>query len=707
MFTARKATGSAKGGAADAYQRKKAAAAARSARESEAGRDIAPLPAVVNPKRREKACKSLLEFCKYFPERFSLEFSPDHIEVINTAQEVIERGGTTPIAMPRGFGKTQICITACEWATMTGRRKYLPLVGANLKAAKRLIETIKKDLLTNALLFEDFPEVCYPIRRMDDRANRCKGQRLAGAKTWMVWEADRIVLPTVAGSAASSAVILVSSLNSTSLRGSNFSRAADGQVVRPDLVILDDVQDDRIAANPIRVEKVLETINGTVLGMAGPDSKIAVLAPCTVIRPDDVADQLLDRKRNPDWCGKIYKLVYEMPSNMTLWDEYAHIRAESLRADGTIKAATEFYRQHRAEMDAGARVAWEARFQDGELSAIQHAMNLYYRNPATFAAEYNNAPLVADEAKVQLNREDLLVSRLNGLNPMAVPAWATHLVAHIDLQKTLLYWMVCAFADDFTGAVIDYGAWPDQKRRYFTLGEAPRPFSSVIPGARLDGQIRQALESCVDELVAKTYLRDGGAPVSLQRVGVDTGFKQDPIYDWARTSKHRPIVLPTRGLAIGVKNKPLAEYFRKPGDRYGYHWRIPSPPPSQVVRTLQIDTNFWKSFVADRLRLAVGDRGAITFYGKRGADHRMLADHLTAEKCFPLRLDTGRELEEWAIKPGKPDNHYWDTLVGCAAIASHEGATVLASETEKPKPRKKFRSYDEWRRDRFGGGRRS
>ena len=81
------------------------------------------------------------------------------------------------------------------------------------------------------------------------------------------------------------------------------------------------------------------------------------------------------------------------PTNETLWQRYAEIRAEGLRAGDGGAAGTEFYRENRAAMDEGADVAWAERFNHDELSAIQHAMNLKLQDEAAFFAEYQNEPL--------------------------------------------------------------------------------------------------------------------------------------------------------------------------------------------------------------------------------------------------------------------------------------------------------------------------
>ena len=52
-----------------------------------------------------------------------------------------------------------------------------------------------------------------------------------------------------------------------------------------------------------------------ILGMAGPGQKIAALVCCTVIRPGDMADNVLDRKKHPQWQGERTKMVDSFPSN--------------------------------------------------------------------------------------------------------------------------------------------------------------------------------------------------------------------------------------------------------------------------------------------------------------------------------------------------------------------------------------------------------
>src|SRR5690606_12752832 len=101
---------------------------------------------------------------------------------------------------------------------------------------------------------------------------------------------------------------------------------------------------------------------GAILGLAGPGQKIAGLMTVTVVRPDDLADRLLDRDKHPQWQGERTKMVYAFPADEALWARYAEIRAEGLRADRGLSQATAFYKRNRRKMDAGTSVAWPARF---------------------------------------------------------------------------------------------------------------------------------------------------------------------------------------------------------------------------------------------------------------------------------------------------------------------------------------------------------
>ena len=105
-------------------------------------------------------------------------------------------------------------------------------------------------------------------------------------------------------------------------------KRSDGRSVRPSLVVIDDPQTSESAGSLEQTRKRVRVLAGDILGLAGPGLKISGIMPCTIIRPGDMADIILNRNTHPDWNGEKTKMVYKFPTNMKLWDEYAELRAE-------------------------------------------------------------------------------------------------------------------------------------------------------------------------------------------------------------------------------------------------------------------------------------------------------------------------------------------------------------------------------------------
>lgn len=663
------------------YESIKEAANKRSKKISSASRDIGPLPAVVNPQRKESCRLDFRAFCeRYFPAVFHLPWSSDHIKVINKMQAAILEGGLFALAMPRATGKTVLALTACLWALLYGHRRFVALIAASEEAATDLLDDIKAEIETNSALAEDFPEVCHPIRSLDGIVNRSAGQLVNGERTRIEWTAKRLVLPTIEGSAASGGIVRVAGITGR-IRGMKVTRPSDGASVRPDCCIVDDPSTDESARSPSQCTQRLNVVNGAILGLAGPGEKIAGFMPCTVICKGDLADQILDPEKSPEWQGERTKLVYSFPSNTKWWDSYAEVLADSFRAGRGLADATELYRREREIADAGAVVAWPQRFNPDELSAIQHAMNLKLRDEVSFAAEYQNEPISLDASETESLTAEILESKVNGLPVGVVPQSATRVVSFIDVQKKCLYWMVCAFSDDFTGSVIDYGAYPDQGQSYFTLADVKQTLARSNPGTTLDAQLYAGLNAVGDRVLSKVWLREDGLEMRIERCMVDTawGESSDIVRQFCRQSKHAAILLPSIGRGVTADRKPLSEYKHIPGDRWGWCWYMGADP---TKRHVLIDVNSWKSFVAGRISLPMGTKGGITIYGTKASQHRMLIDHLLAEYSIPT-TGMGRTVNVWKLRPSR-DNHWWDCLVGCAVAASERGAKAIGHDGNIP-----------------------
>ena len=682
------------------YAEKKRRQAERNAAEVRAAQDIAPLPEVADPERKQEGIESFQRFCEiYFPEVFYLPWSPDHLRVIAKIERAVRTGGLFALAMARGSGKTVSCQMAVLWAAVTGQTPFVTLIAASADRAKDLLETIKTWLETNALLNADFPEVCYPIQCLERITNRQKGQKCDGEPTRIEWASDKIVLPTITDSAASGVVITCCGMKGSDIRGQNHARA-DGKVVRPQLVMVDDPQTTESAWSPIQSQRREAILAGDVLGMAGPGKKIAGLMACTVIRPEDMADNILDRDKHPEWQGERTKMVYEFPTNEKLWARYAEIRGDSLRNDGDGSEATRFYQENREAMDAGSRVAWPERFNEDEISAIQHAINLRIRDEAAFFAEYQNEPILETIGEEMLTAEEI-AAKTNGYARGMVPISCNHLTMFIDVQQKALYWLIAGWDDAFSGNIIDYGTWPDQKRDYFTLRDIRKTLAMASPGAGLEGSIYKGLEQLCGELLTKTFHREDGAELRVVRCLIDANWGQstDVVYQFCRQSAHAAVLMPSHGKYVGASSVPFSDYRRKKGDQVGLHWRIPNVTGQRQVRHVLIDTNYWKTFVHARLATATGDPGSLSLFGRDAARHRLFSEHLTAE--YRIKTVAGeRTVDEWKLRASHPDNHWFDCLVGSAVAASIQGAQLGALQSLKPKKRDRVKLSDLQRHQR-------
>jgi hypothetical protein len=677
------------------YDALRADAARRSSERSLEGRDIGDLPEVENIERKELCRNDFKLFCEtYFPEVYQLKWSDDHLRAIAKIQKSVLEGGLFALAMSRGSGKSSLTETAAIWAMLYGHREFVVLIGASESAALEMLDSIKTEFEVNEHIAADFPEVSYPISKLEGIANRCAGQLCKGERTRITWTANEIVLPTIKDAASSGVIVRVAGITGR-IRGMKYKKP-DGRTIRPEFVVIDDPQTSESADSVEQTRKRVRVLAGDILGLAGPGKKIAGIMPCTVIRPGDMAEQILDKSKHPEWNGERCKMIYQFPKNEELWEQYADLRADELRENGTFEKATEFYRQHQAEMDEGAVVSWPDRHNYDEISAVQHAMNLKLTDESAFWAEYQNEPLPEDLGTDEQLTVAGIVNKLNGHTQRTVPVSANHITMFIDVQKTLLFYVVCAWDDDFTGYVIDYGAWPDQRRRYFTLNDANPTLQAKFPRSGLEGCLYGGLKALTEDYLAREFTRDDGAAMKIERCLIDANWGQstDVVYQFCRESAFANVVVPSHGKYIGASSKPMSEYHKVVGDRVGHNWRMPNIRGKRAVRHVIIDTNYWKSFVASRLLESMGDRGSLSLWGRSSETHMLFAEHLTAE----YRVKTegrGRRVEEWKMRPEGTDNHWWDGLVGCAVGASMSGCVLEGTDAApvkktEAKPRMKL-----------------
>ena len=612
-----------------------------------------------------------------FPLRFNLDFGPDHEEFIADIERSIKDGEQLVIAMPRGSGKTSLLICAILWAIVTGRHKFAALIAATESAAKELLEQITTELETNDNLYAYFPKLIHPIRCLEQIHQR----KLLwnGEPVQQNWTKTRIVLPSIPGVLGASAIIKTAGLLGR-IRGMNYQRP-DGYNERPTLVLVDDPQTDASAVSAIENDKREGVICGTIPGLAGPGLTVSVLVAVTVKVKGDLADRMLDRTKHPEWHGKRKSLLISIPTDVDKWNQYAEIMRECQRNDEPITRATEFYLANQTAMDAGGKAAWPARFGRYEASAIQYAMGLKITNPASFASEYQNQPLVTEEQTRQTD-PDRVVLRTNKRARRVIPLEVETITIGADVQKNYLVFSVVGFAPDATPFEIDYGTYPEQPTNYFDRRTATRTIENQFPGKDPDAALWAALDGMITTLLGRDWQREDGSRMAIKKITIDVRYKGQLIKKYIKQSAHRDILLPAMGVYIKPGTKEINEPKTAPGEISKHSFRLPPVQPGQLVRMVSFDSAEYISKVHDALNTPLGSPGAMTLFEAAPHVHRCFVDQLCSEYSTTIEVN-GRKKRNWALKPNGGDNDFLD-----ATKLAFVGAYVVGVEPKYGLPLK-------------------
>ena len=217
---------------------------------------------------------------------------------------------------PRGAAKsTLVSQIFVMWCAILRKKRFVPIVMDTYEQAALMVEAIKIELESNPRLRHDFPDQTGAGRR---------------------WREGEIV--------TANDVMILGAGAKQKLRGRRFGPH------RPDLVILDDIENDENVLSPEYRNKLQAWVEKTVLKLGPPDGSMDVLIVGTVLHYDAV---LLRLARRPDFEVSHYKAVETFPDRMDLWDRWQEVYLNVGEAE-----ARAFYDARRGEMDAGALVNW-------------------------------------------------------------------------------------------------------------------------------------------------------------------------------------------------------------------------------------------------------------------------------------------------------------------------------------------------------------
>lgn len=305
-------------------------------------------------------------FCRtYFPHYVkSPTASRLHQHLFKRLPEIIANpkgGAREGVIAPRGEAKSTFCSQLFPlWCIARKAKHYIIVAMDVFGQACGMVEAIKAELESNPRLKLDFPEICG-----------------AGA----IWRE---------GEAVTANGIKVEGVGAgMKLRGRRHGPH------RPDLVILDDIENDEAVRSPDQRDKLDKWVDKAVLNLGAADGSMDVVYVGTVLHYDSV---LIRKSRNVLWRFVRLKSVIRWPDRMDLWQRWEEIIRS---ADGTDEAdkaralaeADAFYQAHQVAMETGAEVSWP------EVRPFKMLMRLRIQiGDAAFNSEQQNDPMDEDGA---------------------------------------------------------------------------------------------------------------------------------------------------------------------------------------------------------------------------------------------------------------------------------------------------------------------
>jgi hypothetical protein len=621
----------------------------------------------------------------YFPEVFFEPFTADRRDMHESIVRAARYGGDQAIAGTRGEGKTKLAIYTALYLILSGLSRFPIVIGKNQRKSEAELRTVREKLQQSALLLEDFPELCQPLQAIGGWSSRARMQTVKGEFTNAELAADHLIFPTIGRhqlpddwpeeiQPVSRGQIISSIGIDGGIRGTNY------RDVRPDIAIIDDIEDRQAAESDALIEKNEEIIEQDIGGLAASAERVARVFLCTIQNRKCIAFKFTDPKQKPSWKGKRYRKMVQPPDRMDLVQEYMRLRIEREKTeDPDARVAFRFWKDNRAEIERDCIISNPSSFskkmhEDGEpleLSAIQS----YYNKVADWgekavATEVDNDPPEEVGPQGSGLTWHTVADRLSGLDKGQLPANASCLTAAIDLGKYLCHWVVIAWWKGAGGCVIDYGRAEVTGTDRAMDNEASEPM------------IYRALLNWRDELLQKEYVDAAGSARKVDAVFVDSGTFTDAAYQFVRDVKGAPFFV-SKGVG-NYRDKTTETDRIKPGNHFHAAYQ-----EAQGLWLYELDTDYWKQFVHERFLTPTFDeqnflrRGALSlFVQPNDRKHTSYAQHIVAEELVS-EFKEGKGTKTYWNRVSE-NNHWLDATYMCAAAASARGIYLLSPTAENP-----------------------
>lgn len=414
----------------------------------------------INWRRRNRAGKSFVTFFRTYMVGLLVEDKPEemYVKVLEEMEAALSQNRPQLICLPRGAGKTSACQALIIWCLAYAKRKFCVCVSQNHAAAQGVIRDIFRAIIEDGTAFsQDFPELALPFQLLEGSYRR--KQLYKGAATNVSKTASQITFARLKNDDGEELPTSQSTIISRGITGGLRGLKCGGKGMRPDLVLLDDLQTHSSAESAEQVEKLLEIIKKDVFGLAGKGS-ISIIQTATPICPDDLVFRL-ENQEGKIWKVSKYKAILQWPKDITehpddgLWAQYFKIFDAENAEDKPHDASREFYRKNRKAMDESAVLFAPHRYKPEEhLSALEGLLiRRHEAGASAFASEFQ---MQAQRYSFALDIQPKhVLAKAIDLPPLTIPDGTVLVVASSDLNVSFaITTTVVAFQRDMTAHIV-------------------------------------------------------------------------------------------------------------------------------------------------------------------------------------------------------------------------------------------------------------
>ena len=303
----------------------------------------------------------------YFPHYFSRPSPEFHRELDAIWQQGVLKGRypLTPadtkaisrlpgvrraVAAPRGHAKsTNLTFKGTMHSTLYGYKHYPIIISDSSEQAEGFLDNIRVEFEENTAILEDFGS-------------------LAGS----VWRSNVLVTKT--------------NIKIEAIGSGKKIRGRKHRNWRPDLIILDDVENDENVRTPEQRKKLKDWFDKAVSKCGDDYTDIVYIG--TLLHYDSLLAKTL---ANPAYRSIKYKAVIRFSQADDLWQQWETIFTD-LSNDDREADALAFFQAHKTAMLEGTQVLWEEKLSYYDLMVMRVS-----EGEASFNSEEQNEPINPDD----------------------------------------------------------------------------------------------------------------------------------------------------------------------------------------------------------------------------------------------------------------------------------------------------------------------